>query len=171
MPGHRVDASHFSNDTADFLRLLHEHRVRYLIGGGEAVVFHGHARLTGDVDLFFDRTDENARALFATLVEFWGGAVPGVARSDELLEEGLILQFGRPPNRIDLLSTIGGISFEDAWRGRAEALLAGGQGDVPIHYLGLDALIRTKEAAGRPRDLEDMKFLRRAAERDERRGR
>ncbi|MFN0151647.1 MAG: hypothetical protein ACKVU1_13165 [bacterium] len=139
--------------------------MRYLIGGGESVIFHGHARLTGDVDFFFDRTDANARALFEALVEFWGGGVPNIARHDELLVEGLILQFGRPPNRIDLLNQIGGVAFDEAWASRAVASITRAPEEIPVHFLGLDALIRSKEAAGRPRDLEDIKFLRRAADR------
>lgn len=166
----RIDPSHFSRDTTEFISLLDKHGVRYLIGGGESVIFHGHARLTGDVDFFFDRTDANARALFDALVEFWGGDVPNVASHDELLAEGLILQFGRPPNRIDLLNQIGGVAFEEAWESRATAIIARQPEPIPVHFLGLDALIRSKEAAGRPRDLDDIKFLRRANDLRSKRG-
>lgn len=102
----RITAAHFSPDTVEFIRLLHRHSVKYLIVGGEAVIFHGHARLTGDVDFFFDGRSENTDNLFEALMEFW----------------------------------------ED---------------DIPVPILGLDSLIRNKEAAGRPKDLEDLQYLRR----------
>ena len=163
MPPTRIDSYHFSPDTAEFLRLLHEHGVRYLIIGGEAVIFHGHVRLTGDVGFFFDGSGENARRLFNALAQFWTGAIPGIAASEELSREGLILQFGRPPNRIDLVNRIDGVAFADAWATKTEARLAGQVGEIPIYYLGLDALIRNKAAVGRPRDLEDLEYLKRAA--------
>jgi hypothetical protein len=71
------DSSSFSPDIQEFLRLLHVHDVRYLIVGGEAVIFYGHARLTGDVDFFYDVDVDNARRLFAALDEFWGGRCRG----------------------------------------------------------------------------------------------
>ena len=155
----RVGADHFSPDTAEFIRLLHKHGVRYLVVGGEAVIFHGHSRLTGDVDFFYDADPENARALFEALWEFWEGDIPGVAGAAELSESGLVIQFGAPPNRIDLLNAIDGVSFQEAWPHRETATLVGGPGDIPLLFIGLDALIRNKTAAGRPKDLEDLQYL------------
>jgi hypothetical protein len=111
----RITATHFSPDTAEFIRLLHRHSVRYLVVSGEAVIFCGHARLTGDVDFFFDGSGENAKALFGALMEFWAGEIPGIRSVQELLEPGLVVQFGTPPNRIDLLNAIDGVSFGEAW--------------------------------------------------------
>lgn len=165
MPPVRIDASHFSPDTQDFLRLLYAHDVRYIIAGGEAVIYHGHARLTGDVDVFYDREPDNASRLFAALLEFWDDDVPGVQSAEELTHPGLIIQFGVPPNRIDLLNEIDGVSFEDAWTTRTDANLVSDRGDVRLRYIGLDALIRNKEKAGRPKDLEDLAYLRKARER------
>ena len=99
-----IDASTFSPDIREFLRLLHAHGVRYLIVGGEAVIFYGHARLTGDVDFFYDIDFDNARRLFAALDEFWEGSVPGLGCPEELAAPGVIVQFGVPPNRIDLMN-------------------------------------------------------------------
>ena len=79
-----MDAAHFSPDTHTFLELLHRCRVRYLIVGGEAVIFHGRVRLTGDADLFFSAEDENADRLFSALEVFWDGHVPGVTTAAEL---------------------------------------------------------------------------------------
>ncbi len=107
-------ADHFSAAVQALVALLEQHRVRYLLGDGEAVIYHGYPRLTGDVDFWFDQTSENVSRLFAALVEYWDGAVPGVADPAELMVPAMIVQFGRPPNRIDLLSAIEGVRFEDA---------------------------------------------------------
>lgn len=154
---------YFSPDIQEFLRLLFAHRFRYLIVDGEAVIFHGHARLTGDVDLFFDQTEENSRALFASPAEFWKGEVPGIARAEELLEPGVIVQFGVPPNRIDLLSKIDGVSFDGAWAGRVIEQTTVRGGEVEIPYIGLADLIANKQAVNRPKDQEDLKYLKAAA--------
>jgi len=156
----RVAASYFSPDIREFIGLLHRHRVRYVVVGGEAVIYYGHARLTGDIDFFYDLASDNIEALFQALVEFWRGRIPGIERSEGLCEAGVIIQFGRPPNRIDLLNQIDGVTFADAWRTRTSVLIEGLAGEVPLHYLGRDNLIRNKEAAGRPKDLEDLEFLR-----------
>ena len=93
MPRDRVDAAHFSPDIQEFIHLLHEYGVKYLIVGGEAVIYYGYARLTGDVDFFYDRREVNARKLFETLADFWSGDIPGIEDVEELMEVGLILQF------------------------------------------------------------------------------
>jgi hypothetical protein len=159
MPPARVDAAHFSPDTRAFIEVLHERGVRYLIVGGEAVIFHGRARLTGDVDFFFASDPENAGRLFAALRAFWEGDVPGVEDASELMPEGLILQFGLPPNRIDLINEIDGVSFAEAWEGRVVAVMLGEHGEIPIPYIGIAELARNKRAAGRPKDLDDLEYL------------
>ncbi|MBI4575408.1 MAG: hypothetical protein HY722_03995 [Planctomycetes bacterium] len=160
-----MKTGHFSPDIEEFLQRLAGHEVRYLVVGGEAVIYYGHVRLTGDVDLYYECSVENVRRLYAALRDFWRGEVPGVATPDELLGPDLIVQFGRPPNRIDLLGAIDGVTFTEAWpRRRTETLALGGH-SVPLHYLGLDDLIRNKERVGRPRDLEDLAYLRAARER------
>ena len=157
MPPVRISSDHFSPDISDFIRLLHLHGVRYLIVGGEAVILHGHSRLTGDVDFFFRGDAENAGRLYTVLEEFWDGDVPGLEGGAELSEEGLIVQFGQPPNRIDLINSIEGVAFDDAWAGRVEAVLEGA--DTPVPYIGLTELAENKRAAGRPKDLDDLEFL------------
>ena len=162
----RIDAAHFSPDIQEFIRLLHIYDVKYLITGGEAVIYYGYARLTGDVDFFYDRREENVRNLFLALAEFWGGIIPGIKDAEELNEAGLILQFGRPPNRIDLINAISGVSFDEAWQTRVEITLTSDEGDAPLFYIGLEKLIENKQAAGRPKDLEDLAYLRRRAQDD-----
>ena len=132
MPQETLEASSFSPDVCDFLRLRHKHNVKYLIVGGEAVIFYGYARLTGDVDFFYALTTDNVRQLYAALREFWNDGVPGLAQATELLQPGLIVQFGVPPNRIDLVNRIDGVTFEEAWSHRREASLREEDAITPI---------------------------------------
>ncbi len=161
MPLDQIDPSYFSPDILEFLELLHAHEVRYVVVGGEAVIYYGHARLTGDIDFLYDAGDQNAAALFRALTVFWKNNIPGIDRLEELQEIGTIIQFGRPPNRIDLLNQVDGLSFVEAWNSRIAVMLRTQSAEQPVFYLGLAALIRNKEASGRPKDLEDLEFLRR----------
>jgi predicted nucleotidyltransferase len=157
-----MKASHFSRDIQEFLEFLSKYKVKYVIVGGEAVVYHGHARLTGDVDFFYETSSENVLNLFRALDEFWKGDIPGVGTPEELMEPGIILQFGVPPNRIDLVSRIEDVSFDEAWGNKVTTYMDIQDQKIPIHFIGIDELIRNKEALGRPRDLEDLKYLREA---------
>jgi predicted nucleotidyltransferase len=159
MPQETVDASAFSPDVQDFLRVLSTHDVRFMIVGGEAVIFYGHIRVTGDIDFYYDRDHNNALSLFKALEEFWQGEIPELDVPSELERRGVTLQFGVPPNRIDLLNDIDGIEFESAWRRRTRVTLESQSGDIPFSYIGLEDLIQNKRAAGRPRDQEDLPFL------------
>lgn len=154
-----MKASCFSDDVQEFLRILAVHKVKYLIVGGEAVIYHGYARLTGDVDFFFESSRQNARKMYEALKEFWGGDIPGIKAFDELMEEGLILQFGVPPNRIDLINQISGVTFREAWENRIRTGIESAGGEVPIYLIGLQELIKNKKAIGRPKDMEDLKYL------------
>ena len=155
----RVDASHFSPDTRAFLESLAAKKVRYLIVGGEAVILHGHVRLTGDVGFFFARDPENLERLFSALEEFWAGDIPGVESPEDLAPEGLVIQFGHPPNRIDLVNDIDGVSFDEAWPGRVDAVVPTESGEVLLTFIGLEALVKNKRASGRPKDLDDLAYL------------
>ena len=153
----------FPKDFVDLFVVLSKHSVKYLIVGAEAVIYHGFARLTGDIDIFYESSRENCRALFNALQEFWSGPVPGIGSPEDLSEQGMIFQFGYPPNRIDLINSISGVDFLQAWEDRISETLFVDQAHIPIHYIGLAALITNKEAAGRPKDLEDLRYLKEAA--------
>jgi hypothetical protein len=155
--------AHFSQDFLDMFVLLQKCRVRYLIVGAEAVIYHGFARLTGDMDLFYEPSLKNCRALFAALREFWSGEVPGIGSAEDLARKGIIIQFGNPPNRIDLFNTITGVSFDEAWKDRISENMAIHGQRVVVRYIGLAALIKNKKAVGRPKDLEDLRYLRESA--------
>ena len=159
MPSRTIKGAGFSADILTFLRLLSQHRVRYMIVGGEAVIFHGYPRVTGDVDFFYENTTANAERLFAALLEFWDGRIPGVKSPETLCEAWIIFQFGRPPHRIDLLNQIDGVSFRQAWRSRITVRLETASGAVPARYINLNPLLKNKRATGRPKDLEDARFL------------
>jgi len=161
----RVDGSHFSPDTRAFLEHLSKYQVQYLIVGGEAVIFHGYARLTGDTDFFYGRDRANAQRLFAALEAFWAGDIPGIKAAAELATPGVIVQFGVPPNRIDLISAIDGVDFESAWPARVEATLVSPVGELPIYYMGLDDLVKNKQVAGRSKDHDDLAYLKKAQQR------
>ncbi len=159
MPKEQLDASAFSPDMTEFLLLLHKHHVRYLIVGGEAVIYYGYARLTGDMDIFYDREGENVTRLYAALTEFWQGPAPGIDDAAELLQPDLVVQFGVPPNRLDLINTIDGVTFEKAWGGRTSVALSGPERATNINYVGLSELISNKRASGRPKDQDDLLHL------------
>lgn len=154
-----MKASYFSKDIQDFLLILSKHKVKYVIVGGEAVIYYGHARLTGDVDFFYNPDLHNAVNLYQALSEFWRGNIPGLTGFEELLEPGVIIQFGSPPNRIDLLSKVDGITFEKAWVNRNTTSIEIEAKSLSVHFIGLDELIKNKETMKRPKDLEDLQFL------------
>ena len=153
-------ADHFSPDVQVLIDTLASHGVRFLLVGGEAVIYHGYPRLTGDVDFWYEQTADNAARLFAALREFWGGRVPGVAAEHELLEPKVVVQFGRPPHRIDLISAIDGVTFEEAWPHRVDESLERADGPrIPLPVIGLADLLKNKRASGRHRDLDDVEHL------------
>ena len=159
-----MKASHFSEDTQEFLRLLSEYKVKYVIVGGEAVIYYGYARLTGYVDFFCENSKQNVINLFKVLEEFWKGEIPGISKVGELLEPEIIIQFGTPPNRIDLMNKIDAVTFQAAWLNKTTVDLEIKEQKVPVYLIGLDELIINKEALKRYKDLEDLKYLRKARE-------
>lgn len=154
-----MKAELFSKDTLDFLRLLAKHEVRYLLIRGTAVHFHGYPRLTGDVDFLYHCEQGNVTRLWAALQEFWGGRVPAIADPRELEDPSLVVQFGRPPNRIDLIANLDSVPFEQAWASRVRESVVVGSERVPVTILGLADLRRSKRVAGRPKDLDDLAHL------------
>jgi hypothetical protein len=140
-------------DFKDLFACFAAAEVRYLVVGGYAVAFHGHPRHTKDVDVWIDRSRENATRAQQALAVF--GAPLGDVTVEDLMNPELVLQLGVAPNRIDILTQIEGVDFERAWAARATMRYAGQQ--VPV--LGLEDLIRSKRASGRPRDLEDVRAL------------
>ena len=92
--------------------------------------------------------------------------MPAVEQAQDLAQRGMVFQFGRPPNRIDLLSQVDGVEFESAWEACEFALMIDGDSEIPLPFLGLGDLIASKKAAGRPKDLEDLRYLERMTQRE-----
>lgn len=149
----------FSPDVSELLHLLAEENVHYLIVGGEAVIFHGYARFTGDVDIFYDGNKSNAEAVYRALHRFWNGDIPMIKDAGEFMVPGVVIQFGRPPHRIDFLNQIDGVAFSKAWASRVEARLFYKQEALTIPYINLECLLENKHASGRSKDRDDIEFL------------
>ena len=143
-----------SKDLREFIELLNANGVEFLVVGGFAVAWHGHPRFTADIDFLIRPDSANAELVIRTLRDFGFGAL-GIA-SDDLCRPDQIVQLGVKPNRIDLITSVAGLTFEEAWGSR----VAGTIDSVPVLFIGRDALIRNKEAAGRPQDLADAHALR-----------
>lgn len=154
-----MTAAFFSKDIVEFLFLLYKNKVNYLIVGGEAVIYYGHARLTGDIDIFYGRDKENCNKLFDALGEFWHYDIPGIQAQKELQKKGVIFQFGIPPSRIDLINEIEKIDFNSAFDNRFVEMINYKRKKFDIFYIGLDDLIKNKRAVSRNKDKEDLKFL------------
>lgn len=142
-----------SNDFTDLLRALCEAEARFLVVGAYAVTFHSRPRATGDLDLWVEPTADNAARVRTALAAF-GAPLHDLTEAD-LQTPGVVFQIGVAPRRIDLLTSLTGVGFEEAWRER----VAGRIGDVACPFLGREHLIRNKKALGRPRDLADLELL------------
>ena len=140
-------------DFKEFLRLLNENGVEYLLVGGYAVAYHGYPRTTGDMDIWVGKTPENAGRLVTVLKEF-GFDVPNLS-PDLFLDERKVVRMGVPPVRIEILTSVSGVSFADCFRNRVVESLEG----IPVNIISLNDLKRNKEAAGRYRDLDDLENL------------
>jgi predicted nucleotidyltransferase len=140
-------------DFRDFLKLLNEKRVKYLIVGGFAYSYYAEPRYTKDIDIFVDMTKENAEKIISAVTEFWGKR--SELTVDDLLEKDKIIQLGYAPIRIDIATSLAKIKFPQAWKNRVKATY----GDIDVFFISLEDLIKNKKATGRDRDLLDAKYL------------
>ena len=140
-------------DLREFIGLLNSHGAEYLIVGGYALAFHGVPRYTGDIDLFVRASPENAARVERALTAF-GFSSLGLSANDFVRPSGVI-QIGLPPNRIDLLTSITGVDFDEAWAGRAPGELDG----IPVCFIGRADFVKNKRATGRAQDRADLERL------------
>ncbi len=140
-------------DFRELLALFNAHHVEYLIVGGYALAFHGAPRFTGDLDIFVKPEAANAQRILTALAAF-GFASVGLTPSD-FERPDQVVQLGVPPVRIDLITSITDVSWDEAWAGR----IAGRYGDMPVYYLGREQFIANKRATGRTKDLADLEML------------
>jgi hypothetical protein len=140
-------------DFKELLESFNVHNVEYMIVGGYALAFHGVPRYTGDIDLFIKPDKKNARRAMDALDEFGFGSV-GIELSD-LAYENKVIQLGVPPVRIDIITSISGVTWKEACSSRVK----GQYGDVPVYYIGLDQFIENKKSIGRKKDMADLEAL------------
>jgi hypothetical protein len=140
-------------DWRAFIEPLNSHGVEYLIVGAVALAHHGFPRYTGDLHVLIRNSAENARRLEPALTAF-GLAALGLKAAD-FAEAYRVIQLGVPPNRIDLLTSITGVSFEEAWRDRIRAVVDG----VSVNFISKQALVRNKRLTGRAQDRADLEAL------------
>jgi hypothetical protein len=140
-------------DFKELLELLNAHEVEYLVVGGYALAFHGAPRFTGDLDLLVRAEPENSQRILRVLDEFGFGSLDLTA--EDFLRPDRVVQLGVPPVRVDLLTSISGVRWEDASAGR----VAGSYGGVSTYFLGRGEFIANKRASGRKKDLADLEAL------------
>ncbi|MCA9214857.1 MAG: hypothetical protein KDB27_17420 [Planctomycetales bacterium] len=141
--------SHFK----DILSAFNAAEVEYLIVGAYAMAAHGRPRATGDIDLWVHHDSKNSRRVWSALSEF-GAPLSSVA-VDDFCTPDLVFQMGLPPQRIDILTGIDGVTFSEAWPNRLEVELD----DLTVPVIGLADLMRNKAASGRDKDQSDFKLL------------
>ncbi len=145
-----------NEDFLDLLSALLAANVRFLVVGAYAVGVHGHPRATKDLDILVEASAENAKRVLDAMRSF--GAPLGDLVPSDLEKPGTGFKMGMAPRRIDILTQVSGVTFEEAWDSRIEA---GFGKTVRCFVIGLDALVANKRAAGRPQDLADVDVLER----------
>jgi hypothetical protein len=142
-----------ANDYKEFLRLLRAHGVEYLLIGGWAVAYHGYPRATYDLDVWIATSPANANRVVKALSEF-GFNVPDLSM-DLFLQPDKIVRMGVEPQRIEVMTSVSGVEFDECYRERIETTL----NDVPVSLINLRDLKINKKASGRLKDLADLEQL------------
>ena len=143
-----------NKDFKEFIELLRSNAVEFLVVGAHALAVHGRPRYTGDLDIWVRPAPENFARLIKALDAF-GFASLGVSTEDFMAPQAMV-QLGYPPARIDLLTSIDGVTFEDCFAHRLDVMI----GSTMLPVISIDDLIRNKLAAGRAKDLVDVESLR-----------
>jgi len=148
-----MDMPALPQDFKEFLRLLNERQVKYLLVGGYAVGYHGYPRATADIDFWVAISRDNANKLTALLREF-GFNDPALSES-LFLEDNRIVRMGVPPFRIEIITTASGVDFLECYSRRLDAVID----DESVSIISLADLKTNKEASGRLKDLADLEYL------------
>ena len=144
-----------NDDFRDLLAALLAAGARFLVVGAHALAVHGVPRATGDLDVWIAADPDNARRVHGALVAFGAPVVAmGVTRED-FLRPDQVVQIGLPPRRIDVLTAISGVLFEEAWPERVTYDVQG----LAVPFIGRAALVKNKRAAGRAKDVADLEAL------------
>mgnify|MGYP003390196866 CR=1 FL=1 len=140
-------------DYRDMLSILNDEGVEYLVVGAHALAAHGYPRATGDIDLWVRCSEENAKRVWQALRRF-GAPLQDLTLVD-LVTPDIVFQIGIEPRRIDLLTSIEAVTFEEAWPRRKSIVVD----EIPISVIGRDDLLRNKKNTGRTKDLADAEWL------------
>jgi len=142
-----------NRDFKELLEFLNASSVEYLLVGAYALAFHGVPRTTGDMDIWVNPDIGNAERVVAALDKFGFGAL-GLTVQDFSTPD-MVVQLGVVPSRVDILTSISGVAWPDAWLHRQKA----SSGSIPVFFLGRDEFIHNKRSTGRPKDLGDIALL------------
>ena len=140
-------------DFKELLELFNGHKIDYMIVGAYALAYHGAPRFTGDIDILIKPSTENAQRILCALAEFGFGALN--LTIEDFQNPDSVVQLGVPPVRIDIMTSITGVPWEKADKGKVKGLY----GDIPVHFLGRKEYIANKRAMGRKKDLADLESL------------
>ena len=140
-------------DFKELFVLLNSHKVKYLVVGGYALAFYGFPRFTGDIDVFIQSTPKNSLCIIKALTAFGFGSL-GLS-SDDFLKKNTVIQLGVPPVRIDILTSLTGLSWEQAYKTKVKGLF----GNVPVFYIGRREFMLNKRMVSRKKDQADLEAL------------
>jgi len=144
-----------NDDYRDLLAALVAEQTRFLVVGAHALAVHGYPRATVDIDIWVEPTAENAERVWRALAAFGAPLADLDIDRQDFTRPDVVAQLGLPPNRIDILTGVSGLTFEQAWNGRVEAPVEG----VTVPVLGLEDLVTNKASSGREKDRADIRGL------------
>jgi hypothetical protein len=144
-----------NQDFLDVLGALVENSVDFVVVDAHALAVHGISRATGDIDILVRPSLGNARRVLAALRDFGAPVDAHGVCEDDLSSSGFVYQIGLPPRRIDILTEVTGLSFDEVWQTRVQMTV----GDVEVPFIGREAMIKNKNASGRMKDLADVEAL------------
>lgn len=142
-----------ASDFEDFIKLLNKYGVEYLVVGGYAMAFHGRPRFTGDLNIWINISESNAEKMLVVLSEFRFSSLG--YRKEDFLKENIINQIGHPPLRIDILTSIDGVTFSEAFGYKRIIDID----SISVAFIGFNQLIANKKASNRPQDIVDIASL------------
>jgi hypothetical protein len=140
-------------DFKEYLALLNDHEVEYMIVGGYALAYYGAPRFTGDIDIFIKPDEKNAQRILNVLADFGFSSLE--INLEDLVSPDNVIQLGVPPFRIDMITSLSGISWESANENKEP----GRYGDIPVYFIGKREFVLNKKATGRKKDQADLEAL------------
>lgn len=145
-----------TKDFREFLQLLNEHQAEYIVVGGQAVIYYGYIRFTGDLDVWINNTETNAQKVITVLTEF-GFESLGLSKKD-FMKNDAIIQLGYEPDRIDIMTSVAGLDFATSYKRAVKTEYDGEK----IFLISIEDLKVNKKAAGRLQDLTDLEKLKKS---------